>query len=328
MNPAHPYSLSKIPVVIGMLNIRLRDFLANQRGQDLEWRGPIVLTRHRRVINGEVVATDPPDTASADLEELPGEEAPTQRHPARTMSVVIPAAAVLVVLALFGAFNNAGAIRVPASLISPSVPLSAMREEAARLLARGDFAAAEAAYRTLLNGEPANLALHYSLGVTLSHLDRLSETAEQFQWIVEHGRAGREEVVTARQWLDSLAAAHETADEAGNSTAVSEPGAVGSMKGKTVWPGITPETRPMTLELKLVGDEPATEGKTRLVRLRLGAPYRLSKIPAGAYLVVGRTDVRELWNTRVVITAGAETLLDLTPENSPVAPDQFPPRTG
>ena len=172
------------------------------------------------------------------------------------------------------------------------------------------------------------MALHYSLGITLSHLDRPSETAEQFQWIVERGHAGREEVASARQWLDGLATAHEAGSDAGDSTAVIEPGAVGSMKGKTVWPGITPETRPTTLELKLIGTEPATEGKTRLVRVRLGAPYRLSKIPAGAYRVLGRTDVRELWNTRMVITAGDETLLDLTPENSTVTPDQFPPRNG
>ena len=326
MSPAHPYSLSKIPVVIGTLNIRLRDFLANRRGRDVEWRGPIVLTRDRQVINGVAGATGFPNNGSTDLEEPPGAAVPAERHPARTMSIVIPAAALLFVLALFGPFNNAGAIRVPASFMSLSVPMSSLREQADRLLARRDFAAAETAYRTLLKGEPANLALRYSLGVTLSHLDRLSETAEQFQWIVEHGNSGREEVVSARQWLNSLAPSHEAAGAPGESTAVIDSVALGSMKGRTVWPGITRETRLTPLELVLVGDEPATAGKTMRVHMRLGAPYRVSKIPAGVYRLTARAEGRDLWKTQVVIAADTATVLDLTPETSLLTPEQFPPR--
>src|SRR4029079_16698512 len=98
------------------------------------------------------------------------------------------------------------------------------------------------------------------------------------------------------------------------------------MKGVTEWPGITPQTKRTKLELKLVGDEPALEGKTIKINISLGAPYRFVKLRPGRYRLVGRTDAQELWNTRVVIQAGVDTPLDLTPQNSAVPPETVPPR--
>ena len=101
---------------------------------------------------------------------------------------------------------------------------------------------------------------------------------------------------------------------------------VGSIKGKTGWPSVNPDTQPVALELRFNGDDAATTGKNFRLHIGLGRPYAMSDLPAGAYRVVGRSGGVKLWEQRVVVGAGKETALDLSEANSAVTPKDFPPR--
>ena len=213
--------------------------------------------------------------------------------------------------------------------------VSSPREEGDLLARRGDHAGAVAKYREALGATPNDVALRFALGSALSQLDRHAETTEQFRWVVEHGAPGQPEVSMARQWLAAPEPVSGVGTPAGRQ-AVTEspaPGAdgqpappVGSIKGKTAWPGVDPDAKNVSLELRFSGDDPATTGQSYRLHIGLGRPYAMSDLPAGAYRVVGRSGGIKLWETKVVVGAGTETALDLTDANSAVAPKDFPPR--
>ena len=239
----------------------------------------------------------------------------------RTVAVTAGGLAALVTAAIVGTGASAGP-GVPAPTVAASTAHAAPRDDAATLLARGDYAGAEAAYRERVRSTPRDVQARYGLGIALSHLDRAAETIEQFEWIVANAAPGRKEVTEARHWLDAATRSTETRDEARPAdAAAAAAAATGSLKGVTQWPGITPETKRTKLELRVVGDEPALEGTNVKLYISLGAPYRFTKLRPGRYRLVGRTDTQELWNTKVVVETGVETPLDLTPQNSAVIPD-------
>ena len=242
----------------------------------------------------------------------------------RTVAVAAGGLAALVTAAIVGTGASAGP-GVPAPTVAASTAHAAPRDDAATLLARGDYAGAEAAYRERVRSAPRDVQARYGLGIALSHLDRSAETIEQFEWIVANGAPGRKEVAEARLWLDASTRSTETREESRPADAAVA-AATGSLKGVTQWPGITPETKRTKLELRLVGDEPAIETTNIKLYISLGAPYRFTKLRPGRYRLVGRTDTQELWNTKVVVETGVEAALDLSPQNSAVTPD--PPAKG
>jgi tetratricopeptide (TPR) repeat protein len=241
----------------------------------------------------------------------------------------------LVPIVLLGLALASGCSRPPTTP-APATSVGASREQGDLLASRGDHAGAVAKYREALQATPNDVGLRFALGSALSQLDRRAEAAEQFRWVVEHGAPGQEEVAMARHWL---ASASEQESGAGSSssrrdvTMSSAPGAegqpaspgVGSVKGKTAWPSVNPDTQPVSLELRFNGDDEATTGKNYRLHIGLGRPYTMSDLPAGAYRVVGRSGGVKLWETRVVVGVGTETALDLTESNSVVTPKDFPP---
>src|SRR5437660_8404281 len=190
----------------------------------------------------------------------------------------------------------------PALTSTPAAVAPSPRQEGDAALSRGDYAAAVAKYREALRVTPDDLKLRFALGSALSHLDRRDETIEQFRWVVEH-RAP--EIAIAREWL----AAVERVSDAGAShgrremTVSSVPGAeaqpapagVGSIKGTTVWPGVSPEIQNVQLERRFNGDDASTKGHSVRLHIGLGRPYRMSGLPPGAYRVVGRSAGVKLW---------------------------------
>jgi tetratricopeptide repeat protein len=241
----------------------------------------------------------------------------------------------LVPLALLGLALASGCSR-PSTTPAPAASVTASPREQGDMLARnGDHAGAAAKYREALQATPDDVRLRFALGSVLTQLDRRAEAAEQFRWVVEHGAPGQEEVALARQWLAS-AAEQEGSGEGSSSNrkdvTVSpapgdgQPAGVGSIKGKTAWPSVNPDSQPVALELRFNGDDEATTGKNYRLHIGLGRPYSMSDLPAGAYRVVGRSGGVKLWEQRVVVGAGKETALDLTEANSAVTPKDFPPR--
>ena len=204
------------------------------------------------------------------------------------------------------------------------------------LASRGDYTGAVAKYREALRATPDDVVLRFALGSALSQLDRHDEATEQFRWVVAHGAPGQPEVTMARQWL-TAAERVPGAPSGRQEVTVSalpvpegQPAAagIGSIKGKTNWPGVNPDGQNVSLELRFNGDDAATKGQSFRLHIGLGRPYTMSDLPAGAYRVVGRSAGVKLWETRVVVGAGTETTLDLTDANSVVTPKDFPPRGG
>jgi len=129
------------------------------------------------------------------------------------------------------------ALKTPA----PRPAAGSPTEEVARLLTEGDYAGAETQYRRALRQSPDDVPLHYGLATVLSHLERLDEAREQFEWVVKHASRDREERALAQDWLAQLPPAESSeppsGDEmettpagAGATAAVVEPG---STKGVT-----------------------------------------------------------------------------------------------
>jgi hypothetical protein len=242
-------------------------------------------------------------------------------------------------VALLGLALASGCSRPPTTTSAPAPSVVSSSREQGDVLARGgDHAGAVAKYREALQATPDDVGLRFALGSALSQLDRRAEAIEQFRWVVEHGQPGQQEVAMARQWL---ASASEQASTAGSSsgrqdvTVSPAPGedgqpapGVGSIKGKTAWPSVNPDSQPVALELRFNGDDEATTGKNYRLHIGLGRPYSMSDLPAGAYRVVGRSGGIKLWEQRVVVGAGKETALDLSEANSAVTPKDFPPRSG
>ena len=236
-------------------------------------------------------------------------------------------------IALLGLALASGCSR-PSTTPAPAASVVGTPREQGDMLARsGDHAGAVAKYKEALQATPNDVHLRYALGSALAQLDRRAEAAEQFRWVVEHGSPGQEEVALARQWLAS-ASEQEPSSSRRDVTMSPAPGAegtpaspgVGSIKGKTAWPSVNPDSQPVALELRFNGDDEATTGKNFRLHIGLGRPYSMSDLPAGAYRVVGRSGGVKLWEQRVVVGAGKETALDLSEANSAVTPKDFPPR--
>jgi hypothetical protein len=236
-------------------------------------------------------------------------------------------------IALLGLALASGCSRPPTTPAPAASVVGTPREQGDMLARSGDHAGAVAKYREALQGTPNDVHLRFALGSELTQLDRRAEAAEQFRWVVEHGAPGQEEVALARQWLTS-ASEQEPSSSRRDVTMSSATGAegqpgssgIGSIKGKTAWPSVNPDSQPVALELRFNGDDEATTGKNYRLHIGLGRPYTMSDLPAGAYRVVGRSGGVKLWEQRVVVGAGKETALDLSEANSAVTPKDFPPR--
>ncbi|MBI2015109.1 MAG: hypothetical protein HYS77_06175 [Candidatus Rokubacteria bacterium] len=192
-------------------------------------------------------------------------------------------------------------------------------------------------YREALRATPDDLTLRFALGSALSQLDRRAETIEQFRWVVEHGGPGQAEVAMAREWLAAERASGSAPPSRPAATAPgvpatqsqpASPAGVGSIKGKTAWPGVDPESQIVSVEIRLNGDDAATRGKSFRLHIRLGRSYVMSGLTAGAYRLMGRSAGVKVWETRVVVGAGKDTVLDLTDSNALVTPKDFTPRDG
>ena len=63
------------------------------------------------------------------------------------------------------------------------------------------------------------------------------------------------------------------------------PSGIGSIKGRTAWPGVNPDAQNVSLELRFTGDDAVTKGQSFRLHIGLGRPYTMSDLPAGAYRV-------------------------------------------
>lgn len=214
----------------------------------------------------------------------------------------------------------AGCQQAPPSGTAPvgSMTLQ-LKQEGDGLAARGEYAAAADKYQAALSQEPSDLSLRFALGTTLSYLGRREDTIEQFRFVVTRGRPDSTEVQTARGWLiaaGELAESVTFAAPPNPEPEVAPPPpasiATGRVKGRTVGRG-TGE-----VNLALRGDDDRNREIAFPQSVKLGQPYEFAGIPPGNYRLKGE-DAESgtvLWDQRVTVTAGKETVLDLTTSNS------------
>jgi hypothetical protein len=242
---------------------------------------------------------------------------------------MITRALALVALAALAAGCSDTPTVVPGVASKLTLPSTLSREGAAELAARGDFAAAAAHYAELVRHHPDDVPLRFAYGTVLSHLDRYTETIREFTWVVDHGDPAGREVRLAREWLGSAAKGRgpEPQSPTVAASSVEAPKATfppALLRGQTSWPGIDPAVRRIKLLISVEGDDDATRGVRLPIRIDLGRPYRVSGVPAGAYRLVGSVGEIVLWDERVVLDAGRETVLDLGPARA-VTQHKFPP---
>lgn len=207
-----------------------------------------------------------------------------------------------------------------------------LKAEGDQLAARGEYEAAVVKYQAAVRQEPGEVPLWFALGTALSHLGRREETVEAFQRVLQLGTPESQEVQVARRWLvsagvltGSVSFASSTAGESGSDSraATAPSGPKGTLRGKTEWTGITPE-HAISVKLIISPEESTTRGQSFSRSIRLGQPYTFENVPSGAYRLEASAGLTHLWDEKVYIETDKQTVLNLTPANSPVSPDTWP----
>lgn len=198
------------------------------------------------------------------------------------------------------------------------VPLGpSLEKQADELAALGDYEAAVVKYRAALELEPEDVSLRFALGAALSHLGRREETAEQFRWVVRLGDPASLDVEVARRWLvrAGLLAERATFD----SSTTNSPGAVpaGKVKGKT-------ESGSGQVSVALRGEEESNKDVAFDTSVKLGEPYEFDQVPPGNYRLTARISETTVWDRKVTVEPGGESVLDLTGGGSEVASNEPP----
>lgn len=208
-----------------------------------------------------------------------------------------------------------------------------LKAEGDQLAARGDYEAAVVKYQAAVSQEPGDGLMWYALGTALSHLGQREGTIEAFRRVLDLGRPDSEEVQLARRWLVSVgvvdvavssARPSEGSRQSGPSAAAALPaGPKGGLRGKTEWKGVSPENLIM-VKIILRGDEPLTQGQSFVRQINLGQPYAFESVPSGSYRLIAGAGHTQLWEEGVYVETDKQTVLNLSPANSPVSTNQFP----
>jgi hypothetical protein len=222
-------------------------------------------------------------------------------------------AVALTLLALAGCGRS-----TPAPTAAPAdVDVAALARAAFQ---RGDWAAAAPLFRQALGKEPASLTLHHYLAITATYLNLSNEAEQEFKWVLANAPAGSEEAATAQRWLAELSGARDVPK-----AAAVEDGATGTsgLSGQVNWPDGPVPTARLQLFLRGLPGTP-TAGQQYVRRADDQGRFEFSKIPPGSYKLVNRVAGRPIWRLRVEIPPDATVKLDLGPQNSLSARDDFP----
>lgn len=193
--------------------------------------------------------------------------------------------------------------------LAPSLP--SLVQQADELAALGDYEMAAEKYRAAVEREPDDVSLRFALGTALSHVGRQEETTEQFQWVVMRGDPRAPVVQTARRWLVRAGVLAEPVAFA-SSTAAARAVPPGKVKGKTEWKGPDLPVGSSQVSILLRGEDEPNKETAFDTSLKLGEPYEFDQVPPGTYRLTARVSETQLWNGKVTVEPGKETVLDLT----------------
>lgn len=218
-------------------------------------------------------------------------------------------ALILVVLV----FRGGGAVPVEPRPAPSALPSGvSLATQAAELADVGDYEGAWRFYHQALVATPDDVSLWYALGVTLSHLNQRQETEEAFRYVVNRGKPDSEEVKFARQWLVSAGVLAPSVAFTIAAPAVNVADDKAVVKGKVTWGAELNQK----VRILIHGLKGAAEGKRFSTRATLGQLYRLGRLPAGSYRLIGSVEGQHLWDLTVAVEDGKEVVLDLSRDNS------------
>ncbi|OGL01896.1 MAG: hypothetical protein A3E31_10585 [Candidatus Rokubacteria bacterium RIFCSPHIGHO2_12_FULL_73_22] len=222
----------------------------------------------------------------------------------------------------------------PAASAPTKGPLTAqLKAEGDALMARGDFEKAVVKYLAAVNQEPKDVSLRFALGVALSNLDRRDETIEQFRFVASNGAAGSDEVRLARDWLAKAGALDGSVPEP-RQASKPEPATAsgpprGKLLGKLTWGGIDPRDHLVRVTVAISGeDDTNRDVHLQGTNFKLGWGYDFKNVPPGSYRITAESAGTRMWELKVSVAPGKDTVLDLTEANSLVTPKDFTPQDG
>jgi hypothetical protein len=205
--------------------------------------------------------------------------------------------------------------------------------EALKAFDRSDWVSAARLLREAIVKQPGDVRLHYSLGVAATHLEIRDEAIREFQWVLANAPAGSPEAVAARNWL--IAAGVLTTPTLARDTGPSDGAAAdpergdGIVRGQISWPDGEPPVKIARLQLFLKGViGTPNQDFQMVVRADEQGRYRFMRVPAGTYRLMDRIAGEPHWRLRVTVAPSQEVAIDLTPDNSLRARDDFPQSGG
>ena len=164
-------------------------------------------------------------------------------------------------------------------------------------MAGGDYVGAIEKFRQAIDLEPTSVPLRFALGTAYSFLDRRSEAIAQFRWVVANAAAESTEYRESRRWLIRVGALEESAnfqakvEDSVDAARKADPASLGTISGRTEWPGVTPEHN-IPLRISMLGTEESTRAVQRRADILMGQTFEFKDIPEGQYRILGIYDDR------------------------------------
>jgi hypothetical protein len=198
--------------------------------------------------------------------------------------------------------------------------------EALKAFERSDWEAAARLLREAIVKQPTTLRLHYALAIVASHLDLRDETIREFQWVLANA-PGTAEAEVARTWLMAAGVLRGPVTATAGETPAPVDKEIGrsGLSGRVLWTAGEPpvNTARMQLFLRGIPDTP-TKGIQYVLRTDEAGEFRFKNIAAGPYQLTNRIAGRPVWRLRVEVLPEQDLTLDLGPQNSLAARDDFP----
>jgi hypothetical protein len=210
--------------------------------------------------------------------------------------------------------------RGPESLAT--APVADHAGAARNAIAERRWAVAAEHLRAALRSQPDSLFLRYNLAIAASWLDARDEAIREFEWVVAHAASPSEETRTAQVWL---AQNRDAAPKAAESATAPKAGSAG-VHGAAMWADAGSEPKPASrLQLFLIGVRDAPTGREyRVLRSDREGHFVFKDLVPGPYKLTDAIAGQPKWRLKVVVEAGQDLALDLTPENSTQRRDDFP----
>jgi tetratricopeptide (TPR) repeat protein len=188
-----------------------------------------------------------------------------------------------------------------------------LRAEGIAQMEKGRYEGALRAFVEALSRQPDDVGLHYLLAVTYSHLDRKDDAILAFRYVVQHGKAGSQEVEAATRWLAGVGmlavpvAPPAPADQPELATS--------SMEGRIVWADLEPDRVLPRMQMQLEGTSASNRGKRYGIHVHVNGNYLFPKVIPGDYRLRAQIGYTRLWDMDVTVNDG-KTVLDLTQDNA------------